>query len=147
MEIIGHFQSYEWGKIGKDSLVAQIMCNNTDLKIDDQSPYAELWMGIHNNGESIVKDKQQPLSSWLRDNVKAGGPKIENLLPFLFKVLSVNKALSIQCHPNKVSLLLFIIHCINFLCFFCFGHYIFASLNFKRALSIRKTFNKTLFFF
>lgn len=100
-EIIGHLQNYEWGKIGKDSLVAQIMVNNTDLKLDDAKPYAELWMGIHNNGESIVKDNKKPLSAWLRENVKAGGPNIESLLPFLFKVLSVNKALSIQCHPNK----------------------------------------------
>lgn len=27
--------------------------------------------------------------------------RYENKLPFLFKVLSINKALSIQAHPNK----------------------------------------------
>lgn len=27
--------------------------------------------------------------------------KYSNKLPFLFKVLSINKALSIQAHPNK----------------------------------------------
>ncbi|XP_066908088.1 mannose-6-phosphate isomerase [Halyomorpha halys] len=101
MEIIGHMQSYEWGKLGKESLVAQIMCKNSDFKINDQTPYAELWMGIHNNGESIVKDKEQPLSTWLKKYVNAEKSTIEQLLPFLFKVLSVNKALSIQCHPNK----------------------------------------------
>lgn len=29
------------------------------------------------------------------------GEKYEDRLPFLFKVLSINKALSIQAHPNK----------------------------------------------
>lgn len=41
-----------------------------------------------------------------------GFPVIEKFgeqLPFLFKVLSVNQALSIQAHPNKVSTVLYVL--------------------------------------
>lgn len=51
----------------------------------------------------------QLLSEWLRDHKEAVGGNIvveggdkPVQLPFLFKVLSVNKALSIQSHPTKV---------------------------------------------
>lgn len=96
MELIGHVKNYDWGKLGKDSLVAQLMvANGLTEKIEDDVPYAELWMGVHPNGQSIVKRSGQPISSILDEN-----------LSFLFKVLSVRKPLSIQVHPNKVSELL-----------------------------------------
>ena len=103
MEIIGHLQNYEWGKTGTDSLVAQIYSSSVEFKIDDGTPYAELWMGIHNNGEAKLKSNMQPLSEWLKSH-KTSQQNCQQFLPFLFKVLSVNKALSIQCHPNQVSM-------------------------------------------
>jgi mannose-6-phosphate isomerase len=42
----------------------------------------------------LVQDNQSLLS-------KDVAERYENKLPFLFKVLSINKALSIQAHPNK----------------------------------------------
>ncbi|KAF2278749.1 mannose-6-phosphate isomeras-like protein [Westerdykella ornata] len=42
----------------------------------------------------LVQDNQALLSTDIAE-------KYENKLPFLFKVLSINKALSIQAHPNK----------------------------------------------
>jgi mannose-6-phosphate isomerase len=42
----------------------------------------------------LVQDNQALLSTEI-------AKKYENKLPFLFKVLSINKALSIQAHPNK----------------------------------------------
>ena len=42
----------------------------------------------------LVPDNQALLSSDIAE-------RYENKLPFLFKVLSINKALSIQAHPNK----------------------------------------------
>jgi len=42
----------------------------------------------------MVQDNQALLSSSIAE-------KYNNKLPFLFKVLSINKALSIQAHPNK----------------------------------------------
>lgn len=93
MELIGHVKNYDWGKLGEDSLVAQLMMANGSLdKIEKDIPYAELWMGVHPNGESILKESGKPISTILNDN-----------LSFLFKVLSVRKPLSIQVHPNKVK--------------------------------------------
>ena len=64
-------------------------------------------MGTHPNGPSKVlfEGKEILLSEWIESNehVLGGAVKeaFDSKLPFLFKVLSVNKALSIQAHPNK----------------------------------------------
>ena len=64
-------------------------------------------MGTHPNGPSTVLDGENEtlLSDWIDANVDVLGPIVKGTfdgkLPFLFKVLSVNKALSIQAHPNK----------------------------------------------
>eukprot|EP00466_Bigelowiella_natans_P001678 jgi/Bigna1/92704/estExt_fgenesh1_pm.C_550007 len=81
-------QKYAWGKIGTASAVAQL----SQQKVDEKSPYAELWMGTHHKapGMVTVNGKKELLS-------KVIGAE----LPYLFKVLSVGKALSIQAHPDK----------------------------------------------
>ncbi|CAG8535970.1 17530_t:CDS:2 [Acaulospora colombiana] len=63
-------------------------------------------MGTHPNGPSVLAG--QP-TVYLKDIIKSNPEvltseiaKIYGDLPFLFKVLSVNKALSIQAHPDKV---------------------------------------------
>lgn len=72
-----------------------------------QQPQAEVWMGTHPNGCSIVKQgstnvslseliKQDPPAFLSQSTSKAFGD-----LPFLFKILAADKALSIQVHPNK----------------------------------------------
>jgi mannose-6-phosphate isomerase len=53
-------------------------------------PWAEMWMGTHSAGPSMCEEK--PLAD------VAGGE-----LPFLFKLLAVEKPLSIQAHPNKAQ--------------------------------------------
>ena len=64
-------------------------------------------MGTHPNGPSKVlkEEKESLLSDWIESNKDVLGNKVREIfggkLPFLFKVLSVNKALSIQAHPNK----------------------------------------------
>lgn len=49
---------------------------------------------------------QKTLRQWIADNPDSLGTKVKEAfqgqLPFLFKVLSVNSALSIQAHPTKV---------------------------------------------
>jgi len=90
VEILGHVQNYDWGIIGDASLVAQLHKQNCGIAGDESRPYAELWMGTHPSGPSVVKTQQQTLRDYL-----------SNDLPFLFKVLSVGKALSIQAHPNR----------------------------------------------
>ncbi|CAF1295436.1 unnamed protein product [Rotaria sordida] len=87
--IRGTVQPYAWGMIGSSSLVAQFASKFSSI-ISTQ-PYAEYWMGTHSKGESYLLDNNQTsLKSYLNID-----------LPFLFKILSVEKALSIQAHPNK----------------------------------------------
>ncbi|MEH0712349.1 mannose-6-phosphate isomerase, class I [Vibrio owensii] len=77
-----------------------------------QQPQAEVWMGTHPNGCSIVTQgntgassttvslseliKQDPSAFLSQSTAEAFGD-----LPFLFKILAADKALSIQVHPNK----------------------------------------------
>lgn len=109
MELKCAVQNYDWGKLGKESEVAQLATASKSFVIDDKKPYAELWMGTHVNGPSYVIDTEEDLSVWLQRNMDSLGSDVRkhfgDNLPFLFKVLSVGKALSIQAHPNKVSLI------------------------------------------
>lgn len=70
----------------------------------------QLWMGSHPKGDAQIKDNriaQTTLGQWIALHPACLGSKVKDAfqgqLPFLFKVLSVNTALSIQAHPNKVS--------------------------------------------
>ena len=72
-----------------------------DFCVDGTAPYAELWMGTHPNGPSMLKGIGSPsLSEHIEKDPKMLGEESRKIfgdqLPFLFKVLSVNKALSIQ---------------------------------------------------
>nr|XP_056721926.1 mannose-6-phosphate isomerase [Euleptes europaea] len=65
-------------------------------------------MGAHPKGDAIILDNrisQKTLGQWIAENPGCLGSKVKEMfqgqLPFLFKVLSVNSALSIQAHPNK----------------------------------------------
>jgi len=58
-------------------------------EIDPDVPYAELWIGTHPSGHASLQDGRL-----LEEAVGAE-------LPFLFKILSAGKALSIQAHPDK----------------------------------------------
>ncbi len=66
-------------------------------------------MGTHKKGPALIASPQclrgQLLSEWLQSNQWALGQNITaefgSQLPFLLKVLSINKALSIQAHPAK----------------------------------------------
>lgn len=109
MELQCKVQNYEWGKLGLDSTVAKLVSSaNPDIAIDPMKPYAELWMGTHPNGPSLIIDRDVLLSEYIKDNLDAIGPAVRKkfgvAVPFLFKILSIRKALSIQAHPNKVLL-------------------------------------------
>lgn len=103
------YQNYDWGKVGSSSAVAQYAsASNKATKIDESKPYAELWMGTHPSVPSVDVESKETL----RDLVGASPEKflhqsiIEKFgsskeLPFLFKVLSIEKVLSIQAHPDK----------------------------------------------
>lgn len=111
-------KNYDWGKIGTDSVVYRLYSANSRAKIDPNKPYAEIWMGSHASGPSYIVTNCKilengrfgdlgsvTLKSWIEKNPHVLGDKVlQNWgcdLPFLFKVLSVAKPLSIQAHPCK----------------------------------------------
>lgn len=100
MEILGNIKNYDWGKLGATSKVAHLAkLSDKNFEADIKSPYAELWMGDHVSGPSVVKESGESLAEYIKKNKEAVGGMAA--LPFLFKVLSIRKALSIQVHPNK----------------------------------------------
>ncbi|KAN0015093.1 hypothetical protein ACTFIU_001416 [Dictyostelium citrinum] len=114
-------QNYEWGKYGSNSTVAKLLkgyakeCSDI---IKETTPYAELWMGDHVSAPSKVeyKNKELKLREYIDTvqneiNEKSSQPssirgeivekRFGNDFPFLFKVLSIRTALSIQAHPDS----------------------------------------------
>ncbi|KAL9940813.1 hypothetical protein V8E36_000301 [Tilletia maclaganii] len=118
-QIVPGVQSYDWGLKGKDGSSVARYAQATDelnFQLEQDKPYAELWMGTHPTLPSIVTGpSSETLSSYLHahpelvsssvtDKFGAGRDADGNdtgVLPFLFKVLSIGKALSIQAHPDK----------------------------------------------
>ncbi|MGE6289550.1 mannose-6-phosphate isomerase, class I [Aeromonas media] len=95
-------QGYDWGS--PDALTRLFGIQNPGNK-----PQAELWMGAHANGCSLVEVgglsvrlseliAGRPLAMLGESTVVRFGS-----LPFLFKVLCAEKALSIQVHPSKAQ--------------------------------------------
>lgn len=107
-------QHYAWGRNATESEVARLLEASGET-IDKSLPYAELWMGTHPSGPSVVLEDfgtgqcaGLPLKDAiaLRSSDVMGSIMADNIskacdLPFLLKVLSVKTALSIQSHPDK----------------------------------------------
>ncbi|WP_454008892.1 mannose-6-phosphate isomerase, class I [Aeromonas sp. Marseille-Q7275] len=95
-------QGYDWGS--HDSLTTLFGIPNPAGK-----PQAELWMGAHPNGcsEVTLAGNVQRLSTLIERAPAAvlGDATVARFgsLPFLFKVLCAEKALSIQVHPSKAQ--------------------------------------------
>eukprot|EP01134_Creolimax_fragrantissima_P008467 CFRG8467T1 len=97
-------QNYAWGNIGNSSKVFHLAKAYDGVNPDENVPYAELWMGTHPKGPATIKGSGEDLSTWLKNNQWALTQNIADRygdLPFLLKVLSIRKSLSIQAHPNK----------------------------------------------
>ncbi|KAI9448479.1 mannose-6-phosphate isomerase [Lactarius indigo] len=103
-------QQYDWGKLGSASKVAVFAqsAGLSDFRVDETKPYAELWMGTHPKSPSLITASGETLASYLSENHSLIGEKViqkfgaeDGNLPFLFKVLAIEKALSIQSHPDK----------------------------------------------
>jgi mannose-6-phosphate isomerase len=94
-------QGYDWGS--HDALTTLFGIPNPAGK-----PQAELWMGAHPNGcsgsagragaEALDPDRERP-----RRRAGQATQTRFGSLPFLFKVLCAEKALSIQVHPSKAQ--------------------------------------------
>ncbi|WP_023602734.1 mannose-6-phosphate isomerase, class I [Aliivibrio logei] len=93
-------QNYAWGST---SSIHELF----GFENESQQPQAEVWMGTHPQGCSMVTFDQHPmpLSELINSNKSAYlssdiAQKFGDL-PFLFKILAADKALSIQVHPSK----------------------------------------------
>ncbi|MDD2943565.1 MAG: mannose-6-phosphate isomerase, class I [bacterium] len=98
-------QHYDWGVAGPESFVYKLSPRQTDSSL----PHAELWFGAHSKASSLVESSEgvfTPLSELLTSEpmLYLGSDVVDRFsgrLPFLFKILSVAKPLSVQLHPNK----------------------------------------------
>lgn len=102
-------QHYDWGKQREDSLVAALTGEHTATGTPSAPrTFAELWMGDHPSGPSSVQmeicdGSGNSLGKTLLRTPTLLGSHLANeaKLPFLLKVLSIEKALSIQAHPDR----------------------------------------------
>jgi mannose-6-phosphate isomerase len=108
-------QNYPWGKPEQSSLVYTLAHANTPLlypPTNKPTPYAELWLGTHTASPTRTIPSQFNASSLSIPNEQTRAQFIDTLpllrshrggndLPYLFKVLSIAEALSIQSHPHK----------------------------------------------
>lgn len=108
-------QQYDWGLPASSSLVARL-----GVPADLTKPCAELWMGAHPSAPATVflgsvgvgaDQAETAANPLLLDKLLSDYPqellgaesvqKFGPILPFLFKVLSISRPLSIQAHPDK----------------------------------------------
>jgi mannose-6-phosphate isomerase len=88
-------QEYAWGNKNFIPTLLNIA--------SDTNPKAELWMGTHSSAPATLEDGIL-FSTFLDENPEFLGEKhiakYGTYLPLLFKVLAIEKPLSIQCHPT-----------------------------------------------
>jgi mannose-6-phosphate isomerase len=102
-QIKGRFQHYDWG--GYTFMPGLFNIDNSD-----NIPFAEYWLGVHSGGPTTVAlnaETKTSLDALITSNKplylgKQVWKKFDKL-PFLLKILDVNKMLSIQVHPNKMD--------------------------------------------
>ena len=98
--LTGQVQHYAWG--GKSYIASLIGFNSAK----DQ-PCAEWWLGAHPSAPSEIDNagNKQSLIEFLSQNPTALGQasrqQFGDELPYLLKILDVEKPLSIQLHPTK----------------------------------------------
>ncbi|KXS21416.1 mannose-6-phosphate isomerase [Gonapodya prolifera JEL478] len=112
----GEVMCYDWGVKGTHSMVARLAQQGSNVDVDPERPYAELWMGTHVTAPSkcpshptptttlrdVLRNQPSLLSNPTSSNSNTQAEEFPDFhLPFLFKVLSIGNALSIQAHPDK----------------------------------------------
>lgn len=100
--------NYPTGDYGSKSIAARLCAKTpgTDFQIDESKPYAEMWMGTYPKLPSYVLETGEDLQTVLDANQDLIGDRVikkfgHTNIPYLPKVLSIAKALSLQIHPNK----------------------------------------------
>lgn len=94
-------QKYAWGS---RTFIPEMMKRSSP----SEEPQAELWMGTHPMAPStvLVGGKKIPLAELIRRDPpnflgEATARKFGDNLPFLFKILAIDRPLSIQAHPDR----------------------------------------------
>ena len=102
--LLNKIQHYDWGTTNENAFIPHLLGSPAVRDL----PYAELWIGAHPSAPSdiVVQNIQSPLNSVIKDfPLEILGEyvarRFDNKLPFLLKILSAARALSIQTHPNK----------------------------------------------
>ena len=97
----GKVQHYAWG--GASYLPQLLHLDNPDNK-----PFAEYWMGAHDNAPAQLVDEDGPalsLNEYIREHPEESLGTYTmgrfGRLPYLLKILDVKDMLSIQVHPTK----------------------------------------------
>lgn len=103
-KLIPKIQNYDWGTKNRKAFIPKFLGIKAELNL----PYAELWIGAHpkNPSDILIQNLIFPLDEIIKKfpNEILGAEvskKYKKSLPFLLKILSIEKALSIQAHPNK----------------------------------------------
>jgi mannose-6-phosphate isomerase len=96
----GVVQHYDWG--GHDFIPELLGVANKDRK-----PFAELWIGAHPKAAAVaeIAGGREPLDKLIAKEPEtilgpAANARFDGRLPYLLKILDVNKMLSIQAHPT-----------------------------------------------
>ena len=102
-QLTGKVQHYPWGG---NRFIPELL----DISNEENSPFAEYWMGIHPSAPSIIQLSNNAYTG-LPDLIRSepqrylGKDLMHSFgdLPFLFKILDVKDMLSIQVHPSKAE--------------------------------------------
>jgi mannose-6-phosphate isomerase len=91
-----HIRNYDWGS-------PKVIPNFFGWVASDK-PVAEVWLGAHPQGSSLI-DGNFPLSSAIQSDPigclgESVNERFQGRLPFLMKFLAADRPLSIQVHPN-----------------------------------------------
>ncbi len=95
----GKVQHYQWGGA---AFIPELL----GVENSRRQPFAEYWLGAHENHSSILTETGTELNACIRLNPSVLGAQAEQefkRLPYLLKVLDVKDMLSIQVHPSKHS--------------------------------------------
>jgi mannose-6-phosphate isomerase len=99
-KITGSIKNYAWGSIGG---IAHVL----GKPVPSGEPEAEYWMGAHPASPSTIESGTTiGLDAFIAQDPKGSlgertATRFMGTLPFLFKVLSAGKPLSLQVHPAK----------------------------------------------
>ncbi|GAA5942344.1 uncharacterized protein JCM15063_002977 [Sporobolomyces koalae] len=120
VQLVPFLQPFPYGRNGLDSLAARVCLETPSSKakidadggIKPDQPYGECWFGTHENGPAGVEGSEKRLKDLVRQAPEFYlGQKLldddqmakqyERDVPYLFKILSFDKPLPLQAHPDK----------------------------------------------